>query len=870
MGNHFSRETFQTSRLLEFTNRKELVTQIGHDVDEWVLVVVKEIVENAMDEAEEEGLDPVIDIVVRGGEMIFISNGRFDPKVVPALADYAVRVSSREAYVAPTRGQQGNALQTIFALLANLDEVDHRSITTIESWGVAHHITFQVDPVRQTPVTHYSHGPSKVKDGTCITVRWPTSASSILKRAQSEILLFVDRYEAINPHLTIHLEWDGEVLKDVKGIISDWPKWKPSDKTPAHWYSLERFERLMAVHIARDEDLGRDQTVREWIAQFRGFTGSPKRTEIMADSRIEPHTKLREFYSTSGTINHGRIDMLRQAMIASSDLVEPAKMGIIGKDYLRSTLVSWGGEENTFQYKRLTGETVDGLPYMIEAAFVWTPDWKGQGFFTGINFAPAIDNPFRDAIDQFLGQEHAGADEDIAVVVHLACPQVYFSNRGKSAAELPEEIQRDLLAALNHVIAKWSKIRKAEERDVWRKARRAELLASKSNPKTKIRHAAEAVIEQAYLEASSNGTLPAHARQIMYAARRLMLARDPEQKMWARDSYFTQDILPAYVDKYGKEEWDVVFDGRGHFHEPHTGRAVALGTLEVRRYLKSIGVPHVQGPVLASANVVTGGPEGRFGGVMFVEKEGFWPLFEAVRLADRLDLAIMSTKGMSVTASRKLVDHLCGKLRIPLFVLRDFDKSGFSILGTLTESSKRYRFSHKVIATDLGLRLADVQSLRLDGERVQKVAKEVSREKVIDRLRRHGATNDELRYLLGPPTGEKFISGRRVELNALSSTQLIELVERKLTEGGVRKVVPNGDLLRQTYEAFVTSKRLEGRFADLKAEAERMAVDVPGDLETRVRCMLDANPTMRWDEAVAKLAINDDDPAGKAPKKRKW
>ena len=51
------------------------------------------------------------------------------------------------------------------------------------------------------------------------------------------------------------------------------------------------------------------------------------------------------------------------------------------------------------------------------------------------------------------------------------------------------------------------------------------------------------------------------------------------------------------------------------------------------------------------------------------------PLFEAVKLAERYDLAIMSTKGMSVTASRQLVEELCARHDIPLLLLHDFDKS---------------------------------------------------------------------------------------------------------------------------------------------------------------------------------------------------
>ncbi len=51
----------------------------------------------------------------------------------------------------------------------------------------------------------------------------------------------------------------------------------------------------------------------------------------------------------------------------------------------------------------------------------------------------------------------------------------------------------------------------------------------------------------------------------------------------------------------------------------------------------------------------------------------------AFKLAERYDIAIMSTKGMSNTASRELIDKLCGDIpRCPLYVLHDFDKAGFS------------------------------------------------------------------------------------------------------------------------------------------------------------------------------------------------
>ena len=55
------RTTFTTSRLLDFCSEKELTAQTGHDVDDWPLVIVKELVDNALDACEEAGIAPEID-----------------------------------------------------------------------------------------------------------------------------------------------------------------------------------------------------------------------------------------------------------------------------------------------------------------------------------------------------------------------------------------------------------------------------------------------------------------------------------------------------------------------------------------------------------------------------------------------------------------------------------------------------------------------------------------------------------------------------------------------------------------------------------------------------------------------------------------
>jgi DNA topoisomerase VI subunit A len=208
------------------------------------------------------------------------------------------------------------------------------------------------------------------------------------------------------------------------------------------------------------------------------------------------------------------------------------------------------------------------------------------------------------------------------------------------------------------------------------------------------------------------------------------------------------------------------------------------GTLNVRSYLAECHNHYVIDADVSEVRVKTKGPNGNFGAVLFIEKEGFAPLFERVSLAERYDMAIMSTKGMSVTAARQLVDVMCSRYNIPVFVVHDFDVSGFSIFGTLGGNTDRYTFKNAVKVVDLGLRIADVDELNLESESVS--LGNTDRLKIRRRLRRNGATEAEIEFLL---------IERRIELNAMTSPQLVAFVEQKLREQGVKKIVPDHDRL---------------------------------------------------------------------------
>ena len=100
----------------------------------------------------------------------------------------------------------------------------------------------------------------------------------------------------------------------------------------------------------------------------------------------------------------------------------------------------------------------------------------------------------------------------------------------------------DILKATKRVTNKWAKVRKAEERQSSRAYSRSYYMYS---DRIYIKEVAYKVMEQAYMKASYNGTLPANVRQIMYAARPLILAEATSKRFDSK--YFTQHLLPDYL-----------------------------------------------------------------------------------------------------------------------------------------------------------------------------------------------------------------------------------------------------------------------------------------------------------------------------------
>jgi hypothetical protein len=111
----------------------------------------------------------------------------------------------------------------------------------------------------------------------------------------------------------------------------------------------------------------------------------------------------------------------------------------------------------------------------------------------------------------------------------------------------PRNIANDILDCVEAATAKWTKQKKSEERHPSNVRYRAARMTRE--PRMTQKDAAWQVMEYAYMEASTYGTLPALARQIYYQARPKIMAMTNDKELVF--GYFSQTLLPNYIEETG-------------------------------------------------------------------------------------------------------------------------------------------------------------------------------------------------------------------------------------------------------------------------------------------------------------------------------
>ena len=867
------RSVFSTPRSAEFLDKRALQSQTGQDASRFGHVVVKELLDNALDAAESAGPAPEIGITLAldqaaGVDRVTVTdNGPGLPaEVVERILDFNDNVSDKETLRSPTRGMQGNAFKTLLGIPHALGVT---APVVIEAHGVRHEIAVSLDPSGALAIRHDTSTSARTA-GTAVTVPLPTGT---LKAG--EVGEWLQKFALVNPHALFvehaHSDpgaWVG-FYEPTAG--PGWKKPLPTDPTSAHHYDLAAMRKLVFAHIREAARGGRDLPLREFVASFAGLSGSVKPKKVTA--LLPGITRLSGFQDAPQ-----KVEVLLAAMREHSTPPKPTTLGRVDRAHYEHVFEhAFGLEQAWFNRQQLTDNA--GIPWVIEVAVARTHR-PGRVTFA-VNYSAGFGDPLADTylmsdtvnasgLRSFLDRADAApshANQQLrAAAVHLICPTPQFTDKGKTTMKVPAEVAAACAKALSTATTVLHRAKCAAQAaaaaqtqaavKAWEKAERAakqRQAQATSKPKTTtmtIAEAVAAVMEAAVEQVRGAQCLSFSSHTLFYKIRALALKLLPTGSKLSA-AYIEQELISAWEREHGPIQ-GLYREPRGTLHHPHDpdgARDVRLGTREVHRYTP---------------------PNWSYDKILVIEKTGLWPPVKEAGLAEKYDMAVITNEGYSTEACRALLASLPpGQVKI--FVLHDADPHGYNIARTLGEETARMP-EHRIEVIDLGLSVEDAIAKGLDSEpEIRSKALPAGIVPHLSPTALEWFTGTELKT---GENGEKGKKGklkwdcRRVELNAFSSPELIAYIEEGLARHGASgKVIPTDQVLRSSVHMSIEAGLLgivDQVIADT-VQPHQICRDLSAAFDTStftaidqtaVRDHLAARPTMSWDAAVSELVAH--------------
>jgi hypothetical protein len=513
---------------------------------------------------------------------------------------------------------------------------------------------------------------------------------------------------------------------------------------------------------------------------------------------------------TASSLDRPEAAALLSAARKHAKPVQPTRLGFVGR------LDDYPG------YARATGEYVvkaarfglnAEVPFTLE---VWAKPQEEPGLTVCVNRTPVVAElqlqrlvkPRTHYAVFGCGLGHrfrVGKGHEFGFLVNVQTPYMPITNDGKEPNLRP--ILDELLKALSKA------------------ARGARRLCQVKG--VKARSQKQVILEAlpaAIAKASGDGRYRFSLRQLFYAVRPAFLEAFGQEPSY--DTFC--DVIRDYEANQGRDIPGMYRDTRGTLYHPHTGEEIPLGTLTVEKYRR---------------------PAWTFNKLLYSEKEGLFPILREARWPERHDCALVTSKGFASRAVRDVLD-LLGDTGEPLdfYCIHDGDGPGTLIYQALQEGTKARR-ARTVRIVNLGLEPEEALALGLGVEPVR---------------RKDGRAVAVAAYV--PAEWKAWLQENRVELNAMSTPQFLEWLNRKFAaESG--KVIPPQAVLAEHLEKEVEASLRERITAEILREGrldERVAVALDGvrravkaaaaKLPAVVAVALANEPAAPWSSPVSQQA----------------
>ena len=750
-------------------------------------LVVKELGDNALDSADAAGHPGAVEISVDPrGNLIVTDAGTGLPD---ATAEQIAKLFcvdrpmvSSKLLRRPTRGAVGNGLRVCLGYLTAT-----RGKLVIETGSLRVELAPEID------------GSSRIV------------GSSTSKPRQG---LRLTAFAGDAPFADEHLAW----AKDAIELAQQSGEPSFTGRPSPHWFDCDHFRTLLRAAVG-------NPSVRQFLHELDGCAGSRAQTKIAVQFLRRPVADL--------TVTEAA-DLLAAAQAAT----KPPKARVL-RPLGRDAVISAG-------YAIAEGAFTEGehapyveVPFLVECwADGFFPD-EQTDHLTSVLYmnrtramAPCTGNAWHGQLDLSISgtalHVPVPAGPDDSIEINITSPTFRLTSDAKTPDCQPfrealieaigkaaKQAGRDIAAQMSSEQKRAATHRQRQQCEdaqaqrladrEMRQKRLAQIEALKTERKAlpTIRDVVLELLPGA-LEIELASGLMFGTRRLVYRIRDQVLRRTGKE---LTQSYF-EDLLTDIEAEKGDLSPLLYREPRGSFSIPHRyGSATPLGTLTVRAFQR---------------------PAWTFNKVLLIEKEDLRLMLEQAGWGERNDCLLMSCKGYSTRAGRDLIDAIAETTEpVKVFCVHDADAAGTLIQHTVQHATKA-RAARKIEVIDLGLQPWEGVALGLDVERVVVEHRKdgtPKRRPVGDYVReREGRIKGE--------TWEQWLQHARFELNAFTSAQLIDWLDRKMAEHGTGKLIPPDDILidgfgervrnraEQAVEATI-EKRTKDRIAAVEAERER-------------------------------------------------
>ena len=438
----------------DYRDPEKLTQMFGANRWEWPLAVLKEVVDDLLDAADEAGIPPVIRVTWASNKFTIASNAPDLPfETLQAILDYRNRASTRAWRVEPSRGRLGFALKAGFAACA----VDGGS-TEVETGTYRVRIDVGASPEGGTDgrAVPLKKG-KRAAAGTRFTFRWPGTVEQGPLDLDGAAFDLLRRYALVTPQARWEFARVAEPTLRIPATDQDWPHYVPGSPVDPHWHTNETLAALVSAEI----DSGRgDRLIGDFLEKvFAGYSRKPARDRVLA-ALPAGVKRLRDLCRKKGRASAHVIGMLRLRRAMQFVRPIPARrFGVLGERHVAANLrdlFRCRADPKAVRYalrtsdrlRRRSGEDDDAasdrrrkqvVPFIVEAALGLRkpPDAgkQAEGHAVVVSVNGSVTRWDKDGIDvleELLGKGRVHETDPVVVLVRVMTPRALFGGPSKS------------------------------------------------------------------------------------------------------------------------------------------------------------------------------------------------------------------------------------------------------------------------------------------------------------------------------------------------------------------------------------------------------------------------------------------------------